>query len=50
MIRASLQAVDGESATLDTIQSIRPESHRVQAITELVLHIQRISLLGDSGK
>ena len=50
MIRASLQAVDGESATLNTIQSIRPESHRVQAITELVLHIQRISLLGDSGK
>ena len=50
MIQASLQSVDGEPATLDTIQSIRPESHRVQAITELVLHIQRISLVGDSGK
>ena len=50
MIQASLQSVDGEPATLETIQSIRPESHRVQAITELVLHIQRISLVGDSGK
>ena len=50
MIRASLVAIDGEQATLDMIQTIRPESHRVQAITELVLHIQRISLLGDSGK
>jgi len=50
MIRASLVAIDGEDATLDNIQAIRPEVHRVQAITELVLHIQRISLVGDEGK
>ena len=50
MIRSALVKVDGEDASLDTIQSIRPEVHRVQAITELVLHIQRLSLIGDSGK
>jgi hypothetical protein len=50
MIRSSLVKVDGEDASLDTIQSIRPEAHRVQAITELVLHIQRLSLVGESGK
>jgi hypothetical protein len=50
MVRASLVSIDGEDATLENIQSIRPESHRVQAITELVLHIQRISLVGDEGK
>ena len=50
MIRSSLTKINGEEASLDTIQSIRPESHRVQAITELVLHIQRLSLVGDSGK
>ena len=50
MIDASLLSINGDEADLNTIQSIRPESHRVQAITELVLHIQRISLLGDQGK
>ena len=50
MIRSSLIKVDGEEGSLDMIQSIRPESHRVQAITELVLHIQRLSLVGESGK
>ena len=50
MIRVSLVSIDGNEADLETIQSIRPESHRVQAITELVLHVQRISLIGDSGK
>lgn len=50
MIRASLVSIDGEDATLDNIQAIRPEIHRIQAITELVLHIQRISLVGDEGK
>ena len=50
MIRSSLLKIDGEKASLDSIQMIRPESHRVQAITELVLHIQRLSLIGDSGK
>ena len=50
MIKASLVAIDGNEADLETIQSIRPETHRIQAITELVLHVQRISLVGDSGK
>tara|TARA_R100001015_G_C4601578_1_gene156524 strand:+ start:40 stop:546 length:507 start_codon:yes stop_codon:yes gene_type:complete len=50
MIRASLISIDGEEATLENIQAIRPESHRIQAITELVLHIQRISLVGNEGK
>tara|TARA_Y100001938_G_C8085106_1_gene431473 strand:- start:1978 stop:2484 length:507 start_codon:yes stop_codon:yes gene_type:complete len=50
MIRASLLKIDGEEASLEMIQSIRPDSHRVQSITELVLHIQRLSLVGESGK
>jgi hypothetical protein len=50
MIRSSLVSIDGNEASVDQVQMIRPESHRVQAITELVLHIQRLSLLGDSGK
>jgi hypothetical protein len=50
MIRASLVSIDNEPANLDQLQMIRPESHRVQTISELVLHIQRISLLGDQGK
>lgn len=50
MVRSSLIKIDGEEASLDQVQMIRPESHRVQAISELVLHIQRLSLLGDSGK
>jgi len=50
MIEASLVSIDGDDANLESIQAIRPEAHRVQAITELVLHIQRLSLLGDEGK
>jgi len=50
MIRASLVSIDDVDATLEQLQMIRPESHRVQTISELVLHIQRISLLGDQGK
>ena len=50
MIRASLVSIDNEPANLDQLQMIRPESHRVQTISELVLHIQRISLIGDQGK
>ena len=45
-----IRIADGEEATLDQLQLIRPESHRVQTISELVLHIQRISLLGIEGK
>ena len=50
MIRASLVSIDDVDATLEQLQMIRPESHRIQTISELVLHIQRISLLGDEGK
>ena len=50
MIRSSLVSIDGEQGSVDMIQQIRPESHRVQVISELVLHIQRISLLGIEGK
>ena len=34
----------------EQLQLIRPEAHRIQAVSELVLHIQRISLLGIEGK
>ena len=50
MIKSSLVSIDDEEADYSQIDLIRPDSHRVQTITELVLHIQRISLLGDEGK
>lgn len=50
MIRSSLTHVNGAEFDVDRINDIRPESSRVQTITELVFHIQRISLLGSSGK
>ena len=50
MIVGSLTNINGEEATVMQIMNIRPESNRVQAISELVMHIQRISLLGIEGK
>lgn len=50
MLRASLQLIDGEQANVDQLELIRPDSHRTNTISELVLHVQRISLLGDQGK
>lgn len=50
MLRASLQLIDGEDASVDQLNLIRPDSHRTETISELVLHVQRVSLLGDSGK
>jgi len=50
MINSSLTHIDGEEASADQLQLIRPEAHRIQAISELVVHIQRISLLGIEGK
>ena len=50
MLRASLQLIDGEQASVDQLELIRPDSHRTDTISQLVLHVQRISLLGDSGK
>ena len=50
MIRESLVSINGEPSNVDMIQRIRPDSMRIATITELVLHIQRSSLVGDSGK
>ncbi len=50
MIKASLTHIDNEEASIEKVQLIRPESARIKAISELVAHIQRISLLGISGK
>ena len=50
MIRSSLKSIDGDEANADQLQLIRPDSHRTETISELVLHVQRISLLGDQGK
>lgn len=50
MIRAGLTLIDGEAGSVDDIQQIRPDAHRAQTISELVLHLQRISLLGTEGK
>jgi len=50
MVRASLTHIDGEPSTVEQVQAIRPDDHRALAMGELVLHVQRISLLGDSGK
>lgn len=49
MVRVSLVSIDGQSAA-DMIDRVKPESHRLQMISELVGHIQRISLLGAEGK
>ena len=50
MIIGSLTHINGEDATMSMVNNIRPESNRVQTISELVMHIQRISLLGIEGK
>ena len=50
MINSSLILIDGEEADAEQLQLIRPEAHRIQTVSELVLHIQRISLLGIEGK
>jgi hypothetical protein len=50
MIRGALVHIDGEAASVEQLDMIRPESHRIQVISEMVNHIQRISLLGIEGK
>ena len=50
MVARSLQTIDNEPATIDQIQMIQPDDARIVTISELVVHIRRISLLGDSGK
>ena len=50
MVRAALTHIDCEPASIDQVQLIRPDDVRSSTISELVIHIQRISLLGDEGK
>ena len=50
MINSSRTLIDGEEADAEQLQLIRPEAHRIQTVSELVMHIQRISLLGVEGK
>ena len=50
MVSASLTHIDGEPATVEQVQMIRPDDQRAATISELVMHVQRISLLGDQGK
>jgi hypothetical protein len=50
MIRASLTHINDKPATLDDIQNIRPDDNRSNTISELIVHIQRISILGTEGK
>jgi hypothetical protein len=55
MIRVSLVSIQnhGEEYTenlVDQLNLIKPESARVSVISELIVHIQRLSLLGDRPK
>lgn len=52
MINAALVSVDGVPVKQgeSPLDLVRPESHRVQVIAELVRHVQRMSLLGEQGK
>lgn len=50
MIKSSLIKIDGEDASWEMIDNIRPDSYRLQVISELVIHIQRSSLLGTRPK
>ena len=49
MVRVALISIDGEPAE-GKLDLIKPEAHRLQVISELVQHIQRMSLLGQRGK
>lgn len=50
MLRIGLIKIDADDADVESLELIRPDSNRVQVITELVYHLQRISLLGVEGK
>ena len=49
-VNESLISINNEPATIAMINNIRPEHMRITTITEIVLHLQRVSLLGDVGK
>lgn len=50
MVNSSLTHINDEPADAEQLQLIRPDENRASTISELVMHIQRISLLGDEGK
>ena len=50
MVRSSLTHIGGEESGIDQVNLIRPDSDRLVVMSELVSHIQRISLLGTEGK
>jgi len=51
MIKQALVRIEGvDGSPIELIHNIKPDAHRVATITELVVHIQRLSLLGDQGK
>jgi len=50
MLRGGLTHINGEEASVEQVDMIRPDSDRLTVISELVAHIQRISLLGVEGK
>lgn len=51
MIRESVKEIKGiKGDPLELIQKIRPEADRVRTVSELIIHIQRLSLLGAEGK
>lgn len=49
MVNVALISIDGEPAE-GKLDLIKPDSHRLMVISELVQHIQRMSLLGQRGK
>jgi len=53
MVKAALIMIDERPIAKqgpNPLDDIRPEAHRVQVIAELTRHVQRMSLLGQSGK
>lgn len=53
MVKAALIMIDERPIPKhgpNPLDDIRPEAHRVQVIAELTRHVQRMSLLGQSGK
>jgi len=53
MVKAALIMIDERPVPKhgpNPLDDIRPEAHRVQVIAELTRHVQRMSLLGQSGK
>jgi hypothetical protein len=51
MVKVGVKGIEGmEGDVWGIIDSIRPDQDRVRTISELVLHLQRLSLLSNEGK